>query len=283
MFSKHVTSSRPTDYSCDASAGAKSPEKMHTGGGEPASGVAFQGRCYRILLTTAAGLRPLVPGAAQAPLASPEGRRPARPAARWGMPGDTRGLSFRSFGRAARPEGEDKAVTQEWGGCESPRPPPPESLGCGHRLPRAASPPPAGLGLAGRPSPRPGRAAQPTCRPRGRRCCACPAAQYLVEERRELASGPSPPARPPRPGGRSLTFPARPIDGQLAVSSGPHPPSRVSGSSATLGTRRSAPRACAPPPPGPQAAPARSSSSPGPSPHPRACARGQGPWPRGGP
>ena len=215
--------------------------------------------CYRILLTTAAQTRPLVPGAARARPTSPEGRRPRtlpRDGACQGTPGAF--PSEASGGGLPDLRERTRAVTQTWGGC-SPRPPPPESLGL--RTPplkggQVARPPAWGSQAALAP-PRPGpRAAHLPAARGGAR--ACPAALFLI--RAELASGPSPPARPPRPGGRSpnVSRPTRPGPAQLAVCSGPHPPSRVSGSSATLGACRSAPRACAPPRHGPQAAPARS-------------------------
>ncbi|XP_035113361.3 uncharacterized protein LOC103795397 [Callithrix jacchus] len=68
--------------------------------------------------------------------------------------------------------------------------------------------------------------------------------------------GPARPLGPLTPGAAALTFPAPPGPSRPAASSGPHPPRYVSGSSATLGARHYAPRACSPPRRGPQAAPA---------------------------
>lgn len=154
--------------------GAKCQRKAHTGGGEPASGFAFQGHVLPHLAynrcTNAAPRprgRPGPPNFSRGPAA-------AHPAARWGMPGDTRGLSSRSFGRGtAQPKREDKGGHQSTGRMQPTSPCRRRARACGHRFPRAAKSlarPPARGPQAALAPPRPGQArAQPTCRPRGGR------------------------------------------------------------------------------------------------------------------
>lgn len=226
--------------------------------------------CYRILLRTAALTRPLVPGAAQL---LPRGGGGAT-RQEMGMPGGSRGWSSKSSGRAAaQPDGGDKSGHRNTGGGCSPGP-------LNHRRAQALRTPspkggqlPTGSGPAGRASLPPPRPALSPPAGRAGSTRACPAALFLI--RAELARGPArPPARLRAPGAARLTFPALP-----AVSPGPHPPRRVSGSPATLGARRSAPRACAPPRRGQQAAPAFRRAPPEPS-LCRACAA-RGPGRRG--
>lgn len=84
--------------------GAKGQRKVHTGGGEPASGFAFQGHVLSHLAYNRCTNAATRPRGRPGPPNFSRGSAAAHPAARWGMPGDTRGLSFRSFGRgAARP------------------------------------------------------------------------------------------------------------------------------------------------------------------------------------
>lgn len=221
--------------------------------------------CYRILLTTAAQTRPLAPEAARGRPTSPEGPRPRTPprdGACRGTPGafppEASGGGLRNL------RGRTRAVTKAREGC-SPRP-----LAAGEPGPadtasqgRPSRSPGRRQGARRPPSPRPAPARPARSPPAGRAggARACPTALFLIQA--ELAAGPSPPARPPRPEGRSpnVSRPAQP-----AVSSGPHPPRRVSDSSATLRARRSSPRACAPPRREPQAAPAAGSPLPQPTP-----------------
>lgn len=136
--------------------GAKGQRKAHTGGGEPASGFAFQGHVLPHLAYNRCTNAATRPRGRPGPPNFSRGSAAAHPAARWGMPGDTRGLSSRSFGRgAARPEGEDK------GGHPNVRRMQPPSSAAGEPGPADTasqgrpSHPPAGLGLAGRPRPAP--------------------------------------------------------------------------------------------------------------------------------
>lgn len=183
---------------------AKGQRKEHSGGGEPASGFAFQGHVLPHLAYNRCTHAATRPRGRPGPPASSRGPAAAHAAAGRDMPGDTRGLSSRSVGSGAAQPGErTRAVTKARGGCSRRALAAGEPRRCGHRLPRAA-PSPAGTGPAGRPpSPRPGPAGPARSPPAGRAggARACPTALFLI--RAELASGPSPPARPPRPGGRS--------------------------------------------------------------------------------
>lgn len=238
--------------------GAKCQRKEHTGGGEPASGFAFQGHVLLHLAynhcTTAAPRprgRPGPPNFSRGPAAT-------HPAARWGMPGDTWGFSSRSFGRgAAQPGGGGENTGRHQNEEDAvPVPSPPESPGASDTASQGRpTDAPARRRGARRPSrPRPAPAGPVSSPPAGRAggARACPTALFLI--RAELASGPPRPLDPRAPGAAGLTFPARPGPAQPADSSEPHPPRRVSGSSATRGACRSAPRACAPPRRGPLAA-----------------------------
>lgn len=265
--------------------GAKCQRKEHTRGGEPASGFAFQGHVLPHLAynrcTNAAPRprgRPGPPNFSRGPAAT-------HPAARWGMPGDTRGFSSRSFGRgAAQPGGweggEDKGGHQN-GVDAVPVPSPPARPGASDTASQGRpTDSPARRREARRPSrPRPAPAGPARSPPAGRAggARACPTALFLI--RADLASGPPRPLDPRAPGAAGLTFPARPGPAQPADSSGPHPPRRVSGSSATRDACRSAPRACAPPRRGPLAATAF--RRPSPSRAPSARAHREDPSPRG--
>lgn len=207
MFSKHVTSGRPTKLlTCDASAGAKGQrEKCTRVAGNRHQGLRSKVTIYRILLTTAAQTA-LVPGAAGPAQLLPRvgGRAPCR---EMGHARGYRGLSFRSFGRGLPDlRGErTRAVTQ--GGRMQPRPPPPRPGPADTASQGRPSRPPAGLGLAGRPRPAPaGPAHQHLPAARGAR--ALP--RRFVPLIGQSSRGALPPARPRAPGGARLTFPARP-------------------------------------------------------------------------
>lgn len=275
MFSTDVTSAEPTKLlTCDASAwGQVSEKRTH---GWRGTGIRD---CVPGSRATASCLQPLhkrghsaprPPRAAQ-PLPRAGGRAPRREMGHaeghlglflqklregggptWGRGGQGRspkrgrGMQARSP-RHRRAQGRPDESPARRRGVHRPRRPRPAPA-------RPVSSPPAGRAGGAR---------------------ACPTALFLI--RAELASGPPRPLDPRTPGVAGLTFPARPGPAQLAVSSGPHPPKRVSGSSATRGAYRSAPRACAPPRLGPLAVPAFRRPSPNRAPSARAHCGDPGP------
>lgn len=238
--------------------------------------------CYRILLTTAAPTRPLVPGVARGRPASPEGRWPCTPprvGASRGTPG------------AFRPEASGRGLPNlgEWGQERSPKPQQGRSPHPSYpKTPGAADTATQGLWISPPAARRPGRRAPPRPAPLrpGPRAAHLPAALGAHAPAPLLCSssgqssprGPARPLGPLTPGAAALTFPVPPGPSRPAASSGPHPLRRVSGSSATLSARRSAPRACALPAAARKRRPR--TASPFSQPRPlRACAR-QRHWPR---
>lgn len=266
--------------------GAKCQRKEHTGGGEPASGIAFQGHVlphlpYNRCTNTATRPRgrPGPPNFSRGPAA-------AHPAARWGMTGVTRGFSSRSFGRgAAQPGKRGGQGRSPKRGRRSPRP---LATGkprrCGHRLPRAAGWLARRRGARRPCRPRPAPAGPVRSPPAGRAgsARACPTALFLI--RAELASGPPRPLDPRAPGAAGLTFPARPGPARRLLRAAPSEARfRLLSHSGRPPLRPSCER---PSPPWPASAACVPAPLPQPSPFYACAPRGPGPegaWPREAP
>lgn len=287
MFSKDVTWAEPTKpLTCDASAwGQVSEKRTHRWRG---TGIRD---CVPGSRATASSLQPLhkhghsaprPPGAAQL-LPRAGGRAPCR---EMGHDGSHPGLFLQKLREGGCPtweEGRTREVTKT-GKTQSPSPrhwkaqalrtPPPK----GGRLTR----PPAWGPQALPPSPRPGRArAQPTCRPRGGRARL---PHRFVPHPGRARLGPSPPARPPRPGGRwpNVSRPARPSppspQGRTLRGAFPAPQ--------PLGAPPLRPSCERPSPPWPASAACVPAPLPQPSPFYACAPRGPGPegaWPREAP
>lgn len=197
--------------------GAKRQRKEHTGGGEPASGSAFQGHVLPHLAhnrCTGAAARPRGrPGPPNLSL----GPAAAHPAARWGMPGGTRGSSSRSFGRdlpnlpAARGARAPAPPLCSSSGQSSPRAlparSPPRPGGRWPKVPRPARPGPARPGSLARlrpPRPRARTGVLPAARARARA-----RAKREGSERPRRPRAPPPPPTPTRRTAR-IARPQRP-------------------------------------------------------------------------